>query len=69
MVQGEEMRVDLKTIKQHCRERECEDCALNNGICMFFIPPEQWTVEVMELAILKISTDKARESIDGRMGE
>ena len=69
MVSEEEMRVDLKTIKRHCHGTECEDCALNNGICMFFVPPEQWRIEVMELAILKIVTDKARKAIEGRMAE
>ena len=36
---------------------------------MFRVPPEQWRIEVMELAILKIATDKARAAIDGRLGE
>ena len=69
MVQEEEMKVDLKTIKRHCHDTGCGGCELAKSGCMFRVPPEQWRVEVMELAILKIATDKARESIDGRLGE
>ena len=69
MVQEEEMRVDLKTIKRHCHDTGCGDCELDNCGCMFRVPPEQWRVEVMELAILKMATDSARKAIEGRMAE
>ncbi len=69
MVQEAAMRVDLKTIKRHCHDSECGDCALDKNGCMFRVPPEQWRVEVMELAILKIATNKARKAMDGRMAE
>ena len=69
MVSEEEMRVDLKTIKRHCRDTGCGGCELDKSGCMFRVPPEQWRIEVMELAILKIATDKARKAMDGRMAE
>jgi hypothetical protein len=69
MVQEAAMRIDLGVIKRHCHDTGCGDCELNRSGCMFRVPPEQWRVEVMELAILKIATDKARKAIEGRMGE
>ena len=68
VVQEAAMRIDLRTIKRHCHDTGCGGCALDKSGCMFRVPPEQWRVEVMELAISKIATDKAREAIDGRMG-